>query len=102
MDKEKFEQLIKDIGTTDDDVTRRSLLSELSECSGIFDNVAQLETDKTNLSNEIDRLQQENMKLFLKIPNKTEEEARKEAHITEQEKEKPKFEDLFDEKGEIK
>ena len=102
MVKEKFEQLLKDIGTTEDDVTRRSLLSELSECAGIFDNVAQLETDKTNLSNEIDRLQQENMKLFLKIPNKTEEEARKDAHITEPENEKLKFEDLFDDKGEIK
>lgn len=102
MDKEKFEQLIKDIGTTDDDVTRRSLLSELSDCVDIFDSVAQLETDKTNLSNEVDRLQQENMKLFLKIPNKTEEQARKEAHITEEPKEKLKFEDLFNEKGEIK
>lgn len=102
MDKEKFDQLIKDIGTTEDDVTRRSLLSELSECADIFDNVAQLETDKENLSNEIDRLQQENMKLFLKIPNKTEDDARKESHLTDKDEDKLKFENLFNDKGEIK
>lgn len=110
MDKTQFLEKIKEIGTSEDDVMRRSMLSELSEeVTKVFDSLDESSStieslNKTiNQNNEdMESLRKANMDLFKRIgANKSEDEK---AQDNGQEIEKPKrrFEDLFDEKGMIK
>lgn len=110
MDKEGFLDKIKEIGTCEDEVDRRSLLSELSEdVSKVFDDlnvsnetIATLNNTIAENNNDMEKLRQANMDLFKRIgAEKTEGEKLKDNGF-EEEKPKRKFEDLFDEKGMIK
>ena len=102
MEKEKFLEKIQEIGTCEDDATRRGLLADLqNEVSADYDSFAESSTKNEELTAEVTRLQEHNMKLFLQIgspagggDNKPDE--------TPDETEKPKFEDLFDGKGGFK
>lgn len=110
MDKDLFLEKIKEIGTSEDDVNRRSLLSELSEdVSKVFDSLSESSEKIEALNKTIEQniedmesLRKANMDLFKRIgANKSEDEK---AQDNGQEVEKPKrrFENLFDEKGMIK
>lgn len=99
MEKNAFLEKIKEIGTCEDDATRRSLLADLQEeVSADYDSFSESTTKNEELTAEVKRLQEHNMNLFLQIgqpegnqkPDKPEEE------------EKMKFEDLFDGKGGFK
>lgn len=99
MDKDNFNTLIQQIGACEDEVQRRELLATLSDdVSPIFDNVNNLTEQNRSLSEDNEALRSANMKLFLRVGNKTEEDI----PPKEEKKEKLKFENLFNEKGGIK
>lgn len=102
MDKDSFLEKIKQIGTLEDEVERRTALTELTdEVSGIFDTNNDLMEKNKKYEEDNEKLRQANMNLFLKVgTGKTEQDVRNENQ--EPEKEPRKFEDLFDEKGMIK
>lgn len=99
MDKAEFLSKITEIGTCEDDATRRALLTDLSDnVSPIFDNVDTLTQTNSDLTAANQELQEKNMQLFLKVgesrqPNEPE---------VDPPAEKRKFENLFNEKGELK
>lgn len=100
--KERFNELIQQIGTTEDEATRRESLASLSdEVLPIFDDIASLTATNTQLNSDMENLRSANMKLFLRVGGKTEEEAEKDITGIKQ-PEKLKFEDLFNEKGGLK
>ena len=102
MDKDSFLEKIKQIGTLEDEVERRTALTELTdEVSGIFDTNSNLMEQNKKYEEDNEKLRQANMSLFLKVgTGKTSEDVKNENQ--DPEKEPRKFEDLFDEKGMIK
>lgn len=102
MDKQTFQEKISQIGTCEDEVTRRELLAELSEegCKA-FDTVDELTKSNNQYVTDNEALRKANMQLFLRIGSKTPEEMKRDEY-GEEPKEKRKFEDLFNEKGGIK
>lgn len=102
MDKAEFLNKIKEIGTCEDEATRRTLLTEMGDdVSSVFDRVDSLTVENQSYIDANERLREANMKLFLQVgedrqpadPNPNEEPP---------EQPKRKFEDLFNEKGDIK
>lgn len=105
MKKSEFTDKIKAIGTCEDEVQRRTLLAELEEdAAKDYDELERLGTENQTLTTANESLRDANMKLFLRVgETKTEEQRKKdETGIEDREKEKKKFSDLFDEKGEFK
>ena len=105
MVKEEFLKLITDIGSCDDEVQRRELLAQLSEeASKDYDNMATLTETNETLMNDNETLRSANMKLFLRVgEEKNADEKRKdETGVDNKSIEKRSFDDLFNEKGEIK
>ena len=87
------------------DVERRTKLTELTESvSMIFDSNVDLEEKNKKFEEDNEKLRNANMQLFLKVSaNKTEKEVQEDqVGKTEEEKDPRKFEDLFDEKGNLK
>lgn len=101
MEKEEFNALITELGTIDDDVVRREKLTFLSESIiSMFDNVKTITNNNEELKQTNEQLREANMKLFLKIgENKKSEDV---ARVEEEPKKKLNFDDLFNEKGELK
>lgn len=103
MGKEEVLKRLQEIGTIDDDVKRREVLTEVTEeVTSIYDQASQLTTDVENNKKEIEKLREANMKLFLKVGEVKTKEQRMEEEGIEKEKDPRKFEDLFNEKGMIK
>lgn len=103
MDKSTFIEKIKEIGTCEDDVNRRGLLTALSEdIEKVFDDLTESTNtidglNKTIEQNNIDMedLRKANMDLFKRIGSNTPGKVEQEIPGIEPEKEKLKFEDLF-------
>lgn len=103
MNREDVLRKLQEIGTLDDDVKRREILTEVTEeVTSIYDTASQLSTDVENNRKEIEKLREANMKLFLKVGEPKTAEQRLEAEGIEKDREPRKFEDLFNEKGMIK
>ena len=106
MVKEEFLNKIQEIGTCEDEVQRRTMLAELSsEATTLFETNEALTSTNDNLNKDMESLRQANLDLFKMIPTtKTESEQVKDQTGLEPVKEDKilRFEDLFDEKGEIK
>lgn len=105
MNKDEFLEVIKEIGTIDDDVERRTKLSELTESiNTIFDTNTDLMEKNRKFEEDNEKLRSANMQLFLRVgANKTEKEIQEDQiGKTDEEKEPRKFEDLFDDKGNLK
>lgn len=105
MDKNQFLEMVKQIGTIEDEVERRTKLTELSDSvSGIFDSNVELNEKVKNYEEDNEKLRSANMQLFLRVgANKTEKEIQDgKVGKTDEEKEPRKFEDLFDDKGNLK
>ena len=97
--REDFNNAMQELGQCEDDVTRRSLLVALSDnLGGVFDENETLNTAAQNSAAEIEKLQKANMELFLRVGNKRTPETEK----AEEPPKRRRFEDLFNEKGEIK
>lgn len=110
MDKDKFLETITQIGTIEDDVERRTLLTNLSDdISKVFDDKESLDKMITSLQDEIKttsekltKAQAENYNLFKRIgTQKTSAEITGSSTGVNGEPDKPKrkFEDLFKEGG---
>lgn len=105
MDKEAFINKIKEIGTTEDEAERRTMLAELSESVGnIFDENAKLTETNTSVINDNEKLRSANQKLFLMVGTDKPDNQRVEDQtgLKQETKEPRKFENLFNEKGELK
>ena len=105
MEKQEFLNRITAIGSCDDDVQRRELLSQLSEeASKDYDNLATLTENNQTLINDNETLRDANMKLFLRVgADKTPDEHKKdETGVDGSQKEKRSFDSLFNEKGGLK
>ncbi len=105
MDKNEFLEMIKQIGTIEDEVERRTKLTELTEgVSNIFDSNVELMEKNKSFEEDNEKLRNANMQLFLKVgANKTEKEIQEDqVGKVEEEKEPRKFDDLFDDKGNLK
>lgn len=100
MDKDTFNSLIQQIGQCDDDVERRELLTSLADDTNpMFDRVTDLEQQNTQLTDDNETLRSANMKLFLRVGDKSKPE---EPPGLEPEPPKRKFDDLFNDQGGIK
>lgn len=105
MNKDTFLEKIKEIGSCDDDVNRRTLLTNLSdEVGGLFDTLA----DNTNTINTLNKtieqnitdmedLRKANMDLFKRIGSNIQDGKQEIPGIEKEKDEKLKFEDLFNE-----
>lgn len=105
MDKNEFLEMVKQIGTIEDEVERRTKLTELTDrVSGIFDSNVDLVEKNKKFEEDNEKLRNANMQLFLRVgANKTEKEIQEDQiGKTEEEKEPRKFENLFDDKGNLK
>lgn len=105
MTKQEFLDAITSIGTCEDDVERRTLLDQLrDEVSADYDSLTNLENQNTQYQQDNETLRAANMKLFLKVGEQKEESKKKEdsTGIKEDEESELKFEDLIDEKGDLK
>lgn len=74
MDKEQFLEKIKELGTCDDEVERRSILASVSdEVSKVYDANKELTETNTKYVEDMESLRQANMDLFKRIgrPNNT-------------------------------
>jgi hypothetical protein len=107
MDKVTFLSKISEIGTCEDEVERRSLLTTLSdEVSQVFDdyNTRQETIDSLNETIEknktdMDKLRETNMSLFLRVTENKPQDNSGSTGIQDPEPNKRKFEDLFKEGG---
>lgn len=99
MNRDEILNSITEIGTCEDDSSRRTQLAALHDSvSALFDNVAALEQSQTEAEEKIKNLQADNMQLFLQVGknNKTD------GPPADPEPPKRTFENLFNEKGELK
>ena len=106
MDKKQFLEAVAKIGTVNDDVERRTLLTSLQEeVSTVYDSVDTLNTTISSLNDslkktneDLEKTQKANMELFLKVSSQKDANDIKDDSIGaehEEKKEKRKFEDLF-------
>lgn len=105
MDKNEFLEMVKQIGTIEDEVERRTKLTELTDnVSSIFDSNVELMEKNKQFEEDNEKLRNANMQLFLRVgANKTEKEVQEDqVGKVEEEKEPRKFDDLFDDKGNLK
>ena len=101
MEKQEFLNMIQEIGTIEDDVERRGRLAELSEeVSKDYESLETLTAENETLIKDNERIRQQNMDLFLRVGEPKKEEGK--GSQGSGDREKRKFEDLFDEKGGIK
>ena len=105
MDKETFIEKIKAIGTCEDEAERRTMLAELSEETGkVFDENISLTATNKSVIDDNEKLRSANQKLFLMVgADKPENERVEDQTGLKQETTEPrKFENLFNNKGELK
>lgn len=98
MNKEEFKKAITDIGSLEDVALIRAKLGELQETmSNEFDNYDSTRTERDQLKEDNEQIRQANMKLFLQVGGKKEEDK-----TPTPTNEDLKYEDLFDDKGGLK
>ena len=100
MDKQKFLEQITAIGTCEDEADRRTMLTALSaDVEGVFEENATLTQQNQEYVTANEKLRQANMELFLQIGKGKDADVGQEQ---EEPKEKLSFENLFDERGNLK
>ena len=104
MDREELLGIITGIGTCEDEGERRTQLDSLRDnINTLFDENEKLIKENTDYATANENLRSANMDLFLQLgEKKSPKEKTKTETGLEQEPEKRKFEDLFNEKGELK
>ena len=105
MTKDEFLEKIKEIGIVEDDVSRRTLLAEMTDSiTKVYDDIEANNSTINSLNETIsknnadmEKLREANMSLFLRLgSNKTSSEVLEDTTgIKTETKEKRKFEDLF-------
>jgi regulator of replication initiation timing len=105
MTKEEILAKIQEAGTTESETDRREILAQLSDSiSADYDNFSEVTKQVEQLTTDNETLRSANMKLFLRVGGKTPEESVKDTTGAdpEPEEEELKYEDLFNDKGELK
>lgn len=100
MTREELSQALTDIGTATDDAQRRNLITQVTGAvNDLFQANDTLTQANTNFEQQVQQLQGYNMELYLQVQGQ-----KKPADPIAKEEEKTplKFENLFDEKGELK
>lgn len=105
MLKGEFNERITAIGASENLAEIREMLTQLSDDVSLdYDRQAELQTQNETLLSDNESLRQANMKLFLRVgESKSEAETVKSnTGIDRAENQKRSFENLFNEKGELK
>ena len=106
MDKKDFLDKLTQIGTIESDEERRVLLAEIhAESEQLYDSAEKLSATNKKLAEDMESLRTANMKLFLQVgEQKSPEQKLKDSTGIHNEPPKAKltFENLFNEKGELK
>lgn len=105
MERQEFLDTLTQIGTCEDEATRRQLLTSLQdETTKLFDSNATLTETNSTLTESNERLRDANMKLFLQVgERKSDKEViENSTGIKTKEPTKREFKSLFDEKGGLK
>lgn len=103
MNKEELLNLIQEAGTTEDEAERRVKLAELSDSvSDLYDKDTKLEESVKNLEERNEKLREANMELFTRVGIQKDPEEETGTDEDPEEPERRKFDDLFNEKGELK
>lgn len=106
MDKQGFLDKLKAIGTSEDEVERRTMISELTdEVTRVYDENSTLTESNKNYLEDNEKLRSANMQLFLRVgENKTPEQINEDKTGVKDDPtpEPRKFENLFDDKGGLK
>ena len=98
MTRDEVIKAIQNIGTCEDDSTRRGLLADLqTSIEADYTAYEEAVNKNTTYQQQISKLQEDNMKLFLKIGDPTKPE-----QTENKPQEKLKFSDLFNDKGGLK
>lgn len=102
LTKDELITKIIDIGTVTDDVERRTHLADIKdEVSGLYDTYVSLVEENEKFKADNETLRTANMQLFLRVGEKREDDTQ-----SQQQKDSDinnlKYEDLFDEKGDLK
>lgn len=104
MDRETIINKIKEIDSIEDVAERREKLTELTEEVGtIFDTYTSVVEEDKKLREDNEKLIEYNRKLFMKVGiDKTDEQIEKDTTGVDPVKDPRRFEDLFDDKGNLK
>ena len=100
MNREELSQALTDIGTVTDEAQRRNLITQVTGAvNELFQTNDTLTQANTNFEQQVQQLQGYNMELYLQVQG----QKKKNDPIDKQEEKTPlKFENLFDEKGDLK
>ena len=99
MNKQEYTERLQAIGSEADETQRRELIAQLIEDGGAdYDSFATTSAERDQLRSDNETLREANMKLFLRVGTHKDPDPKP----GDPPKAKPKFEDLFDEKGGIK
>lgn len=99
MTKQEYTERLQAIGTEADETQRRELIAQLIDDGGAdYDSFESTSAERDQLRSANETLREANMQLFLRVGSKSEPDPKP----GDTPKEKPKFEDLFNEKGGIK
>lgn len=103
MTKQEFLDQITSIGTCADDAQRRTLLTSLSEeVSKTFDEHATLTEQNDKYQKDMESLRSANMELFLQVGKSRQAEPPIDNNGVETPNKNLTYENLFNEKGELK
>ena len=99
MSREELLAIITEIGTCEDAAQRRALLTQVTDAvNGVYDTNDTLTASNAKFDEDNKKLQEYNMQLFLRVGGQ-----KKQTEPEEEKKTEPlKYENLFNEKGELK
>ncbi len=99
MTKDEILAKLTEVETCSNEAQRRSLLTEIMDAAtAVYDENDTLKTSNTKFEADNKKLQEYNMQLFLKVSNQKQPEQQK----PEPRERKLTYENLFNEKGELK
>lgn len=104
MERNEVLDVINTIGTCEDEGERRTLLDSLrDEINGVYDENENLTNQNNDLVQANESLRSTNMDMFLQLgEQKSKKDIIKNETGSDSEPEPRKFEDLFNDKGELK
>lgn len=99
MTRQEYTERLQAIGSEADEAQRREMIAQLIEDGGAdYDSFATTTAERDQLRSDNETLRAANMKLFLRVGTHKDPDPKP----GDPPNEKPKFEDLFNEKGGIK
>lgn len=103
MNKQEFLDKVTEIGTCTDEAQRRTLLTSLAdEVSTTFDEHKTLTDQNAQYVKDMENLRSANMKLFLQVGEQRKPDSPIDNNGGNKEEPKLTYENLFNEKGELK